>query len=925
MATRSVTELAKVFLDLKSKSEDIRIKAATELYDYAFATSQEVAGEALTKFTNDLNRRIFELIQSQDVDEKIGGVTALDKLIDLDGGEENLTKVTRFANYLRIILPGTDPRITVSACSALGHLARNTGTLATEFVEFEVKRALEWLQGDRHEARRFAAVLVLKELALNAPTLLYFSVREGAANALSQSLALVQVRENQIRRQWYRRIFEEMQNGLKMSSSDAIHGSLLALRELLIHAPKARRYTEVCEIVLRYREHRETLIRQTIIQIIPDLALFDPVQFANNYLGVYVGYLLMQIKRDKEHSMAFLAIGRVGMAVGRGIVDYLDAILTSVKDTLKAQSKLRDEVSAGPFQCISLLAISVGPALTKHIQGLLDYMFTGDLTEPFCQALVDLSTHIPQLLPVIQGRLLNAISMILCHRVYCHPGAPKAYTNAPYGSLVLCDSQPQIATGKPLNYTAILLALRTLGTFDFKGHMLHELVHECAWLYLEEDNGRFTSTHAMQLVSDVLEKLLSIAIADPDPAIRYAVLTALDERFDLHLAHAENVEAVLIALGDEVFATRAAALKIVARLVAHNPAFIMPSLRKLLIKLLTELKYSSASRQKEESAMLIAKLIQSAPCLVEPYVDSILQVLVAKAQSKETSPGVAAKLLRAIGELAHVSGSEMVPYLDDLMLIVIETLQDQSSPNKRAALEMLSRIIANSGWVIEPYIKYPNLLTLLIQILKTEQNVQIRRHTVKAVGVLGALDPYRYKNTAIPGGAPLSDAADGFALMSLNPTSEEYYPAVAINALLKVLRDPSLSVHHTAVVTAIMFVFKTLSLKCVPFLPQILPPFLGIMRTCPPNILEFYFQQLGVLVTIVKQHIRGYINEFIQLIQDFGHCRPISRAQLSRSLSLSLRHSKENLSDPAVIKVAERVDCPTSLRSKLYSLWDFIT
>ncbi|KAH6595655.1 hypothetical protein BASA61_003754 [Batrachochytrium salamandrivorans] len=983
MATRSVTELAKVFLDLKSKSEDIRIKAATELYDYAFATSQEVAGEALTKFTNDLNRRIFELIQSQDVDEKIGGVTALDKLIDLDGGEENLTKVTRFANYLRIILPGTDPRITVSACSALGHLARNTGTLATEFVEFEVKRALEWLQGDRHEARRFAAVLVLKELALNAPTLLYvfipqiidlvwvglrdpkFSVREGAANALSQSLALVQVRENQIRRQWYRRIFEEMQNGLKMSSSDAIHGSLLALRELLIHAPKfvEGRYTEVCEIVLRYREHRETLIRQTIIQIIPDLALFDPVQFANNYLGVYVGYLLMQIKRDKEHSMAFLAIGRVGMAVGRGIVDYLDAILTSVKDTLKAQSKLRDEVSAGPFQCISLLAISVGPALTKHIQGLLDYMFTGDLTEPFCQALVDLSTHIPQLLPVIQGRLLNAISMILCHRVYCHPGAPKAYTNAPYGSLVLCDSQPQIATGKPLNYTAILLALRTLGTFDFKGHMLHELVHECAWLYLEEDNGEIrkaaaltccqllardnicyqTSTHAMQLVSDVLEKLLSIAIADPDPAIRYAVLTALDERFDLHLAHAENVEAVLIALGDEVFATRAAALKIVARLVAHNPAFIMPSLRKLLIKLLTELKYSSASRQKEESAMLIAKLIQSAPCLVEPYVDSILQVLVAKAQSKETSPGVAAKLLRAIGELAHVSGSEMVPYLDDLMLIVIETLQDQSSPNKReAALEMLSRIIANSGWVIEPYIKYPNLLTLLIQILKTEQNVQIRRHTVKAVGVLGALDPYRYKNTAIPGGAPLSDAADGFALMSLNPTSEEYYPAVAINALLKVLRDPSLSVHHTAVVTAIMFVFKTLSLKCVPFLPQILPPFLGIMRTCPPNILEFYFQQLGgtcddsqaaypwstalslieFISTALEGEFKVYLPTLLPMMLHIFETDATSKRLPSHRLIKALLFFGPILEDylhlviPAVIKVAERVDCPTSLREQ---------
>ncbi|KAJ8330853.1 phosphatidylinositol kinase- protein kinase tor1 [Batrachochytrium dendrobatidis] len=1010
MATRNVAELSKVFLDLKSNSEETRTKAATELYEYAFATSQEVTGEQFSKFTNDVNRKIFELIQSQDIDEKIGGIAALDKLIDLDGGEENLTKVTRFANYLRIVLPGTEQRITDAACNALGHLAQVTGTLATEFVEFEVKRALEWLQGDRHEAKRYAAVLVLKELALNAPTLLYVfipqiidlvwiglrdskvSIREGAASTLSQCLALVQIRENQIRRQWYRRIFEEMQNGLKMSSSDAIHGSLLALRELLIHAPKfvEGRYTEVCEIVLRYREHRESLVRQSIITIIPDLAHFNTDQFVNNYLGISVGYLSNQTKREKERSIAFLAIGRVGMAVGRGIIEYLDAIMVNIKGALKAQNKSRED--AGLFYCISLLAIAVGPALTKHIQGLLDCMFSGELTEPFCQALVDLSTHIPQLLPVIQERLLNVISMTLCHRPYVHPGAPDAYTSAPYGSLVMCDLQQTSLQSQQNqqghfeqlpNSTAILLSLRTLGTFDFKGHMLHELVRECAWLYLEEDSDDIrkaaaltccqllardnicyqTSTHAMQLVADVLEKLLSIAIADPDPSIRLAVLMALDERFDLHLAQAENIEALLIAFGDEAFPTREAALRIIGRLVIHNPACIMPSLRKILIKLLTELKYVSASRQKEESALLIAKLIQSAPQLVEPYVDSILKVLVTKAKCKETSPSVVAKLLRAIGELAHVAGNELLPYLDDLMSIILDTMQDQSSPNKReAALETLSSVAASTGWVIDPYTKYPTLLTLLIQILKTEPNHNIRRHAVKAVGIIGALDPYRYKNTSVTGNVPVSDVAEASALMSLNPTSDEYYPAVAIDALLKILRDPSLSVHHTAAVTAIMFVFKTLSLKCVPFLPQILPSILGIMRTCPPNILEFYFQQLGVLVTIVRQHIRGYINEFIQLIQDFW---TLSANIQSTALSLievvstalegefkvylpillpmmiqifdtdvttkrlpSLRLIKAllffgpiledylHLVIPAIIKVAERADSPTALREQ---------
>lgn len=43
----------------------------------------------------------------------------MDKLIDYDG-VENTTKITRFANYLRNVLPGNEPQITVLACKALG-------------------------------------------------------------------------------------------------------------------------------------------------------------------------------------------------------------------------------------------------------------------------------------------------------------------------------------------------------------------------------------------------------------------------------------------------------------------------------------------------------------------------------------------------------------------------------------------------------------------------------------------------------------------------------------------------------------------------------------------------------------------------------------------------------------------------------------
>jgi FKBP12-rapamycin complex-associated protein len=63
------------------------------------------------------------------------------------------------------------------AAKTLGHLAKAGGALRADFVDKEVRRALEWIKGERIESSRFAAVLVLKELAENAPTLFYQHVR----------------------------------------------------------------------------------------------------------------------------------------------------------------------------------------------------------------------------------------------------------------------------------------------------------------------------------------------------------------------------------------------------------------------------------------------------------------------------------------------------------------------------------------------------------------------------------------------------------------------------------------------------------------------------------------------------------------------------------------------------------------------------
>jgi serine/threonine-protein kinase mTOR len=87
----------------------------------------------------------------------------------------------------------------------------------------------------------------------------------------------------------------------------------------------------------------------------------------------------------------------------------------------------------------------------------------------------------------------------------------------------------------------------------------------CSRLLLSGGDVISRRGHAATVVSEVLDKLLIVGIADPgaqcggggadgaDPTIRLAILASLDSRFDHFLAQAESIRSLFIALNDEVF------------------------------------------------------------------------------------------------------------------------------------------------------------------------------------------------------------------------------------------------------------------------------------------------------------------------------------------------------------------------------------
>lgn len=868
---------------------------------------------------------------------------ALDQLIDVEAVDSS-QKTTRYTQSLRTVLRGKDYTAMIPAAEALGKLTRPGGAIVSELVQAEVKTALEWLQSDRVEERRYSAVLILREIGRNSPTLMYeyvghvfdqiwvalrdpkHLIRSTAGQAISACFQIIRERDQGYRAKWQKQVYDEAVNGIRLNTLESVHGSLLVFKELLLQGGMFMRehYQEVCEIVYRHRDHKEPVIRKMVVQLIPDLAIYNPADFAATYLHKFMVFLTGLLKKDKDRNEAFLAIGNVANAVKSAIGQYLDGVLVHVTEGLSARSRKLGSVDA-VFDCISRLAAAVGQTLSKYMPTLLPPIFACDLTPKLTQALVDMAFYIPPIKPVIQERLLNMLSKVLCGQPFKPLGAP---THNEISAAPLLQPDPRNPQAYEARQNEIKLALNTLGSFDFSGHVLNEFVRDVAIKYVEDDNPQIreaaaltccqlfvrdpivnqTSYHAIQIVSEVIEKLLTVGIADPVPEIRKTVLAALDERFDRHLAKAENIRTLFLALNDEVFANREVAITIIGRLMHVNPAYVVPSLRKVLIQMLTQLEFSDVARNKEESAKLLSLLVQNSQRLIKPYVEPMITVLLPKAS--DPSATVASTVMKAIGELSVVGGEDMIPYIDKLMPIIIDALQDQGSSIKReAALRTLGQLASSSGYVIKPYLEYPRLSKALQNLVSREpKNGPLRQETIKLMGILGALDPYRHQVSIYVPNFSWMEMVNAFAgiintdsplkqveetspetqlrneashmtdislmMTGLTPSNKEYYPTVVINALLNILKDPGLTTHHATVVDAIMNIFRTLGLECVSFLEKIVPAFIGVIRSSPTKDLDGYFNQLSHLVSIVRQHIRTFLPEIVAVLEEYWNLTP---------------------------------------------------
>ncbi|KAJ2712879.1 phosphatidylinositol kinase- protein kinase tor1 [Coemansia spiralis] len=337
----------------------------------------------------------------------------------------------------------------------------------------------------------------------------------------------------------------------------------------------------------------------------------------------------------------------------------------------------------------------------------------------------------------------------------------------------------------------------------------------------------------------------------------------------------------------------------------------MPTLRRMVEQLLTELRYATSNQEREECIKLLTALVHAADAQGQRYVGDILQAIVSQIDSAPAQ--LASKLLDMVTALVRVSGSEVEPFYDELLASIVRALSSRSpSAAKRlAALRALSSCASYGDMAIAPYEECPHLFDLLATILKDSSDPLMHAEALRAVGALGAIDPHRFKNALARAANGAQMAAGGrrrerglrkqgrallnemTAFRSERPdtelagaipagydgsefTTDTYFTGIAVGALLGILNDATNRQPHREAAQALTSMFMSLKADAEPYAEQSLEAILAAMA-CPATgsaHMEFYIKRIQQLVEVAPRTLLLHLPTLCRLFstEDLG-CR----------------------------------------------------
>ena len=665
------------------------------------------------------------------------------------------------------------------------------------------------------------------------------------------------------------RIFDEITSALRSAVVSHIHGAILTLKTLINLSENDKKfliyneaYPLILENTMKLIYAKDSILRQSSIELVPLLAGRDI--FIETYLNKWIMFLIESIKKEKDRTCSLKSLSSTIIAMdAKSIEPFLETLTAILKQILQLKGKYREpEDLNAALNCICALAETCGSIFKRNLFHLFPAMTSSGLWLDLIESLQNISKYIPNTVYFIEDSLMNEIRSVLgC-------------------------SDSSVAD--------VVLAVKCLGSFEFTEMILSGPIgSKLSQYFLNHPNPlirRATAECILRITCNLIKSISSLEpkwiarnyiasvltrmVADEDFSIPEKIIGELKlqncEEIDIILAHSDCIRPLFIFLGSNnvPLSLRIECADLLARVTPINFATCLPNYRKLLLQYLSEIECikSPGLLHREDSAKLLFKILSWDQAFVMPYAEALLENIIPKIEDRQIS--FSENMLNCIGCLALIKPECIANRLELLLKILSRLIQDQSSTVRRkAALSALSFILRKVDREIIDRDWFSSILFMTITIIKNEFDHAVRKEAIRLIGVIGAIDPYLIKALERPV-LPAIELNDiiGEATININTSPEEFYAKIAVVALLSILKDLTLSMHHMAAAQALIYLFRTLGQKSYQFLNQVLPIFYPIVRNCPPSSAEFFFQQLAVLVGVVGVHISPHVGEIVHLL-----------------------------------------------------------
>lgn len=1004
-------ELKAIYKDLQNKDVKIQISASKSLAKLVkkyFRSKTSKKSQNSSNLVEEIHYMIQDLLKDTKNEEyRIGAMYAIGALIHLDYPDPK--KMFNFSNYIRntLTLPGKLPTLELVA-RTLGYLAkqcaRTLKTIAAEWIEFETKRAIEWLQQKDDGFRCFVAVCVLKEIALNAPSLFYpfvseffkhiwnavFEispvVREVSIYCFRAVLSIITIRSSDSRNEWFKTIMKKVKEGFKSEKTESNHGALLMTSELLSH-PNPSIFGDVDDLIptaLEFITSKDSIIKTALINLIPIMARFNTKRFTEKYLDVSMKFLLsspidrgetfislgeLTLEISKEYPVQFITLkpnddfpveevnpiifdlkksepiktdsptsrnppslsgtpivrtlsnlkeGRrssdapsslrlltpkpsdlppvqnlvtiqeqdVKIKIDKNpnsqpMIKYIKPMISLIRESIT--HKKGKNMLPEPLIALGMICKAQGNIMYEHVLSLLGQLLKGGINPILVSTLSNIVEYIPKLLTPIQERILDEISHVLA-RSSLHQLNKNVFLTS---------------LGDEDNQEKVIIALRSLREFNTEGIDLVEFIKECVIRYMDDENTKVRIESAItssqfakrdgyeSIIGEVVERLLILGITDQTPIVRLTALSSIHPKFDQYLTTSPNLPSLFISLNEEMFKVRQVAISLIGRLSSFFPSLFLPPLRKLLLQLLTKLEFSKEPKAKEEVLLYLGNLIVASPRMISPYSQNILEILLKRIKEEDTN--VSAYAFETAGKLYQsTKKGELTNFKKNLIESIISVLKEKGSKKKKSAIICLGQLISFTGMVIQPYFDYQELLDLLLSILQKESDSSLRIETIKVMGYLGALDPHAYKSN-VDSISKQHSEINGI-IPGIEISYENYNPTIALNSLVKILNDTSLSMHHEATTQCIMYIMTNLNARSQHFIHHVIDPFLNfLLNSHDENMRIQMLQNICSIVSISKKKISRHAEKIVSIILEIWKENIPECIRLIEELSIAMK------------------------------------